>query len=406
MRLLEGIKVVEFATFVAVPIMTRVLADWGAEVIKVEAAVGDEWRKQGGGNNLPIEDNCNPEFSMVNGGKRFISLNLKKPEGKEALLKLLADADIFVSNIRWESIVRLGLDYDTLHAMFPKLIYFHFTGFGYDGPGKARPGFDSSAFWASSGLLYEFPEKGSHPLTAAAGFGDTVSASGALSGVMGALYHRAMTGNGIRVTTSLYANAIWCNFSRITACQERKDGRIVPVYPRTHHEANHPFINIYQCKDERWILLGAYYSTRFEAIMQVLGLEEYITDERFNTEEKMYRNKSALRDLFAEAFKTKTVAEWSELLLAYDIAHQKLVNSSEVSKDEQAWANDYLTNVQFPNGEEYILPNSPVTFYGLERLPAPHAGGIGCNTTEILTEYGYIPERIQQLKDCGAAAGI
>ena len=208
MKLLEGIKVIEFATFVVVPAATRVLADWGAEVIKIEAASGDEWRKQSAAYGLPCDDTCNPIFAATNSGKQFVSLNLKTPEGKEVLFRLLEDADVFVTNIRWDSIVRLGLDYETLHKLFPELVYMHFSGFGYEGPYKDRPGFDSAAFWASTGALYEISEKGSHPMYPPGAFGDTATSNCVVSGITAALLHRQRTGEGLQVTTSLYANGI------------------------------------------------------------------------------------------------------------------------------------------------------------------------------------------------------
>ena len=236
-------------------------------------------------------------------------------------------------------------------------------------------------------------------------FGDAASSNSVLSGIMAALYYRTVSGEGTRVTTSLYANGIWCNFARIIECQERKDNRIAPVFPRTAEEANWPFSNIYQCKDGLWILIATYYKSHFGACMKALGLEEYMDDPRFNTEENMREHKGELRDLYAEAFKTKPIAEWIPILLKYDIVHQQLMNSKDVTKDEQAWANDYLANVKFPSGEEYVLPNSPVTFFGLERSQAQHAGGIGCDTTEILTRCGYSGEEIHELKAKGIAYG-
>ena len=404
MKPLEGIKVVEFATYVVVPLAARVMADWGADVIKIEAASGDEWRTNGAGSNLPIDDDCNPSYSFTNSGKKFLSLNLKAPEGKEVILKLLKDADIFVTNVRWASIQRLGLDYDTLHEMFPHLIYFHFNGFGYEGEYKDRPGFDSAGFWSMSGALRDIPEAGAHPMYPPSGFGDAITSHTALSGIMAALFHRTRTGQGMRLTTSLLASGIWCNFNHIIGGQERSDDRVPPVLPRHWTDTTSAMSNIYQCKDGRWMLLATVW-TKLHTCMKALGLGEYTTDPRFATREATAQNSVALRDLFVEAFKAKTAAEWDPILTEADSVHQELLASADVSKLQQAWDNDYLTKAMFPNGQEYIMPNSPVTFFDYEHAHTQPVGGVGCHTSEVLSDLGYTAEQIQNLKDSGVAAG-
>jgi len=404
MKPLEGIKVVEFATYVVVPLAARVMADWGADVVKIEAAVGDEWRTNGKGVNLPCDDDCNPNYAFTNSGKKFISLNLKDAEGKEILFKLLKDADIFVTNVRWASIQRLGLDYDTLHEIFPHLIYFHFNGFGYEGDYKDRPGFDSAGFWSMSGALRDIPEAGAHPMYPPSGFGDAITSHTALSGIMAALFHRTRTGEGMRLTTSLLASGLWCNFNRIIGCQERTDGTDAPVYPRRWDETTSAMSNIYECKDGRWMLIATVWP-KLHTCMKAIGLGEYTTDPRFASREAVTENTIALRDLMAQAFKTKTAAELDVLLTEADSVHQELLASSDVTKLQQAWDNGYLTKAKFPGGQEYIMPNSPISFFGYERTPSQHVGGIGCDTTEVLTDLGYTAEQIQNLKDSGVAAG-
>ena len=155
---LEGIKVVELATVVAAPTAGRMLCAYGAEVIKVENLIGDDLRRAGEFERVVCEDYKNPIFTIQNSGKKLVALNLKSEEGKRAMLKLLEDADVFLSNVRAASLARLGLDYETLSAAYPGLIYAHFSGFGPKGPSAADPGFDSTAFWlhgrlAGAGLI-------------------------------------------------------------------------------------------------------------------------------------------------------------------------------------------------------------------------------------------------------------
>lgn len=404
MKPLDGVRVIELATFAAVPVAGRVLADWGAEVIKIETAAGDEWRNHGIAHDLPVEVDCNPAFVAMNSGKKLISVNLKTQEGKEVLYKLLETADVFLTNVRWAGIQRLGLDYETLHAKFPGLVYFHFSGFGYDGPYKDRPGFDSAAFWSTCGALYEFPEKGSHPMYPPPAFGDTATSNSIVSGICGALYHREKTGQGLHVTTSLYANGIWCNMSRVVACQERHDGTTAPDWPRSYEQTTSAFSNIYQCKDGRWVLIAVYFA-KLQDCFKAFGLEEYKDDPRFDSDANCRIHGPELRDLFAGAFRKKTAAEWDVIMNQYDLVHQELKRSCDVTKEEHAWANDYLTKVAFPTGQEYIIPNSPVSFVGLEPTRPQHSGGVGSDTVSVLLENGFTQEQIQELMDKGIAYG-
>ena len=153
---LEGIRVVELATVVAAPTASRVLCAFGAEVIKVETKIGDEMRRAGEFEMVVCEDDKNPLFTIQNSGKRLTSIDLKNPDGKAAMLKLLETADVFLTNVRLPSLGRLGLDYETLHAAYPGLVYAHFSGFGPKGPDAAKPGFDSTAFWLRSGPMADW----------------------------------------------------------------------------------------------------------------------------------------------------------------------------------------------------------------------------------------------------------
>lgn len=402
MKPLDGVKVVEFATHVVVPVAARILSDWGAQVIKVEALTGDKWRLEGLNQNLPADEGANLLYAIPNSGKKMVALNLKQPEGREALLRLLEDADVFCTNVRWAAIQRLGLDYESLHKRFPRLVYMHFTGFGYEGPEAARPGFDLAGFWAMSGAMADAPELGARPMMTPSAFGDMITSGSALSGILAALYHQAKTGDGMRLTTSLYANGIWCNFAQIIATQKGWEGIKLP---RRAEDTPNPLGGVYQCGDGRWLLLAADYGFQFESCMRVLGLSEFVKDPRFMTYGEMKKNHLALFRAMEERFLTKSADEWSELLCQADIVYQKLVHSSEVSESEQAWANGYLTRVKFPNGMEAIEPNSPVQFFGCDIPETRAAGYIGADTSAMLREYGYSQAEIDRLKEKGVAGG-
>ena len=205
---LEGVKVVEMSTVVAAPTTARMLCAYGADVIKVEGLDGDVMRTGGVHEYTPYADDLNPLFTIHNSNKKFISLNYKTAEGKKILLDLIKDADVFITNVREKSLVRNGLDYETIKEINPSLIYAHFKGYGDKGPAANDPGFDISAFWMRSGPLGDWQTKGSFPFLPTYAFGDMVTSSSFLSGILMALYGREKTGKGTKVNISLFASGI------------------------------------------------------------------------------------------------------------------------------------------------------------------------------------------------------
>ena len=189
---LEGIKVVELATVVAAPTAGRMLSAYGAQVIKVESLAGDDYRVAGNFERVVCEDYKNPLFTIQNSGKKLVAINLKHPDGKAAMLKLLEDADVFLTNVRTGGLERLGLDYETLHERCSKLVYAHFSGFGPEGPVASNPGFDSTAFWLRSGPMADWQVPGSFPFNPTYAFGDMSTSSVLFSGILMALIGRSL----------------------------------------------------------------------------------------------------------------------------------------------------------------------------------------------------------------------
>lgn len=275
---LEGLRVVEMSTHVAVPVTARAMADMGADVIKIEALSGDEWRRMGKGYGMPMENWENPLFLIENSNKKLISVNTKDPAGKQIVLDLLAQADVFLSNVRMKSLTAMGLDYDSLREAFPRLIYCHFTGYGSEGPDAARPGFDTAAFWARTGVLRDWVAEDAFPIKPSSAFGDTVTSSMILSSVMTALYAREKTGKGTFVTTSLLGTGIWCNSNAIAATQPCYGY----VYPEDPAQPPSPFSHHYRCKDGEWVhiaILSAYQN--LPKMAELFGLQELLSDSQF-----------------------------------------------------------------------------------------------------------------------------
>lgn len=399
MRPLEGLKVVELGMYATAPSVTRLLGDWGAEVIKVESPTGDNTRYSGAQSRLPTQPDCSLLFSIMNSGKKLVSLNLKTSEGMEVMEKLLAEADIFVTNTRYGGLTRLGLDYETLHLRHPHLVCCYINGYGFEGEEKEKAGFDLTSFWARTGILNALRDPGNVPRFPPPGIGDLSTANVAAAGILAAIYQRTQTGEGMQVKTSLMATGIWCNYSLITSGQDRPEtDKLKPIHAPEHFkEWRNPFYHIYKCKDNRlFFLLGGSYG-KLHTTLRALGLGELADDPRYKNHATMQENSGELYDRMIEVFAQKTSDEWVQLMTDMDISFEVLTENAEVSKDPQAWANGFLTHLHCPNGSTYVIPNTPVTFSGVEQTQPTHAGTIGCDTREVLTSLGYSTEQIDDL---------
>lgn len=405
MNPLEGLKVVELGMYMAAPGITRLLGDWGAEVVKIEAPAGDKCRHSSAQVRLPKQPDCNPIFSVANSGKKLICLDLKTPEGMEIMEKLLSAADVFVSNTRYGGLTRLGLDYESLHGRYPRLICCYVNGYGFEGPEKDKPGFDLTSFWSKSGILNAMRQPGEVPRFPPPGIGDLSTASVAAAAVLAAVCRRFTTGEGAKVSTSLMATAVWSNYSHIVAGQDRPEqDPEKPLYaPEPFKDWKNPFYHIYKCKDERlFFLLGGGYG-KLPMTLHALGYDDLVDDPRYADNEMMKENSSELYDRMIETFSQKTAQQWAEILGPLDISFEVLTGNWEVTKDPQVWANGCLTNVEFPNGSSYVMPNTPVEFSDTQRTQTRHAGAIGSDTREVLKSLGYTPSQIKTLLQKGAA---
>lgn len=224
MRPLEGIKIVEMASVVAAPITSRLLSDYGADVIKIESLKGDDLRSAGKSYNLPCDDDFNPLFTLANTNKENICIDAKNDVGREIIIKLIQSADVFITNICYDSLKRLRLDYDSIKSICPSIIYAYFSGYGMYGPERSKPGFDVTAFWLRNGAMLDWKDHNSFIMNPSYAFGDMATSSTFLSGILMAIVGRMSTGQGTFVTTSLQA----CEIG--TIC--------VISYPHSHHSTD------------------------------------------------------------------------------------------------------------------------------------------------------------------------
>ena len=367
---LSGITVVELATVVAAPTTSRMLCAYGADVIKVETLYGDEMRRAGKTEMTPYEDDKNPLFTVHNSNKKLTAINFKTPEGKEALLKLISEADVFITNVREASLKRSGLDYDSLKERFPSLIYAHFSGFGPKGPVAANPGFDSTAFWLRSGPMADWQVEGSFPFVPTYAFGDMATSSVLLSGILMAIIGRNSTGLGTKVETSLFASGIWCNSVGIVSTQfDRKHMNPDPLYPPD------PFDTYYRCADGKWIgiYVNEYYKDK-EKFAGLLGMEDILDDPRYDDIDTLHDN----------------------------ISCEVMQSTCDVSKDPQAIENHYVEELEYADGLKVMMPCPPVHFSAYARRPYCPTGPIGTDTDQVFTTLGYSPEEIEALRQVGA----
>ena len=393
---LEGIRVIELATVVAAPTAGRVLAHFGAEVIKVEAPSGDVLRKVGDMHWMPIEDGNNPLFDQFNTGKKLTAIDLKNPEGMQVLMRLLEGADVFLTNTRMKSLEKLGLDYESLKARYPRLVYAHFSGFGLSGPDKDRPGYDTTAFWMRTGGCGDAVLPGDFPARPSYAFGDIATAGYFLSGILTALLGREKTGHGTLVETSLLNAGIWMCTPYVVNTQPQYGHQL----PEDRYEPWNPFSDYYRCRDGQYISpIAKLYPRDRVMLAEVFGMSELRDDPDLATISSMKKSGKE-PDVVArleQVIAQKDAAEWTEIFRAHDIPYETIHHIKDIVNDEQAWANRYLEHVPYPDADT-VVPVPPVKLSEYQRKPYRIQSGIGADTDEILGEAGYNTEEIEHLK--------
>lgn len=399
-KILSGIKVVEMSTYVAGPICARILGDWGAEVIKVEGYRGDPVRFLGMNMLAPTEDEENPAFFVTNANKRIIAINQRTEEGKEIMRKLLLEADVFVTNFRKEALAAMGLDYDTLKEKNPKLVFAHILGYGEFGPDAARPGFDFTAYFARSGFMHAMADNAGPPTINAPGFGDNQLAMYLAGGISAALYQREKTGKGDYVNVSLYHVGIYA-FS-VPLVGEY----YATMYPYTRTHPLTPLVNTYKCSDDKWYYLGTPdYNTYFARAAAALGLGELAENDEYNSIMGMLMNVEEIVKMFEDKFIQKTSSEWRQIFDDANVPGEIVCDWQDVLHDEQAYANGFLENVEYTNGNKGVLATTPVRFGSMGKFDYRLPGGVGCNSVEILEELGMSKADIEKLKEEKVIAG-
>ncbi|MCL2366075.1 MAG: CoA transferase [Oscillospiraceae bacterium] len=396
---LEGVRVVEMSTFIAVPACARFFAEFGADVIKIEPKGGDQVRFNGASEGRLGDPYENTTFDLENAHKRSLVVNLKAPEGREILFKLLEDTDIFLTNWRPQALAKLGLNYEDLKERFPKLVYASFTGFGETGPDMNLPGYDFTAFWARGGLLGTLYQQDSEPINLIPGIGDHVSGMFLAAGIMTALYNAQKTGKGDKVTTNLLHCSVFVQGIAIQAAQYKGLGQIYPISRKT---AENPFNNTYKSKDGRHIQISMPpFDIFYPMFMPLIGREDLVGNERY-TMASITNNKlhGEFVQILSDAFAQKTAEEWTKILTEGDIPFSICQVWEEVLEDKQAWAAGVFEEVDYPSGKRAMV-RPPVSIEGADALPYTRAPMLAEHTEDILKELGYSEEQLKQWHEAG-----
>jgi crotonobetainyl-CoA:carnitine CoA-transferase CaiB-like acyl-CoA transferase len=396
---LEGLKIVEMATYIAAPGAGGIMADWGADVIKVEPPGGDPIRMFF--SSLGVEETMNPVFDMDNRGKRGIILDTSKDPGRDALLRLIGGADVFLTNVRPGGLKRSGLDHETVLKRCPRLIYTTLTGYGREGPDADRPGMDQAAFWARSGLAAMFRPKGAEPVQLRTAFGDHVASLAIVAAVMSALYERQNTGKGRLIDASLLRVAHYAGSSDFAIQHTR--GRIASNRPRVN--APNPLINYFQTGGGRWIsLLQRQGEKDWPKLTRALKIEHLAADPRFANGRARRENGAELVPLLDEAFAARPYEEIAAALDVEEMIWAPVLTAAEAIADPQAIAAGCVVQTPTHAGGVMNAPAGPVRFPGADDGPKGPSPRPGEHTRAVLAEAGYSASEIDALYASGAAA--
>jgi crotonobetainyl-CoA:carnitine CoA-transferase CaiB-like acyl-CoA transferase len=399
--IMDGIRVLEVASWTYVPVAGAVLAEWGADVIKVENPEGGDPQRGLVTAGLVPAGGVAHMFELPNRGKRSVGINLASPEGREVLLQLAARCDVFLTNYLPAARKKLGIDVDDIRAANPNIIYVRGSANGQQGRESERGGYDQCTFWGRSGaadgamtgdLDYPIGQPG-------AAYGDVLGGLTIAGGISAALLHRERTGEALVVDNSLIAMGIWAMGANLAGAAAYGLDRIPRMPPA---KAPNPLVNTYRTADDRHLSLVMLDSDRFwPELVTVLGAAELIDDPRFCSHAARGANNVECVAALAELFARRTLAEWKVLMADTRGVWSPVQRPSEVLEDPQVLANHYVADLEDHEGVPFKLVTSPLQFNeqpGTARRAPTH----GEHTDDVITDLGYSMDELLDLKIKGA----
>jgi crotonobetainyl-CoA:carnitine CoA-transferase CaiB-like acyl-CoA transferase len=376
---LADLRVVELGVWVAAPSAAALLADWGAEVIKVEPPTGDPMRNVFGSIGID-DDRPNPAFALDNRGKRSVVLDLRQADERQHLEELLASADVFVSNLRPDALDKLDLEPEATVARHPRLVYCSISGYGLRGEDRNRPAYDIGAFWGRSGLSRQLADSDGVPLNARGGIGDHITGLAALSGILAAVLEQRQTGSGRVVEVSLLRTGSYILGWDLGL--QMGLGKVAGPESRQHNQA--PLMNPYRAADGRWFFFtGLEAGRHIGAVCRALGRPDLLEDDRFASASAIRRHRSEVIAILDDIIAERTLAEWSERFDREGVWWAPSQSPAEIVEDPQMLANDGIVEVE---GGALRSVNGPITFSGVDRNRTPTVPPLGAHTDEVLKE--------------------
>lgn len=391
--MLQNLKILELATYIAAPSAGGLLSDWGASVVKIESPQGCPMRTA-----FETKEGFSPVFDMDNRGKRSLCLDITKPEAITIIKKLLARHDVFLTNVRSKSLHKVGIGYEQLKAEFPQLIYAELSGYGTIGPDKDLPGFDISAFFARSGLTAAGTPKTSDPVSPRIAVGDHTAGLATAAAILAAVLNRQQTNKGCFIDASLLRTGIYALGSDLST--QLGFGRLGSAKPR--NQVRDPMNNFFRTKDERWLVLvpRPQLDKEWVKLCGALGLDAMASDEQYKTPQLRRETCAEIVKIFDDCFAQKTLTEWSKILDDIDFIWAPVMSPAEVIEDPQANAMEAF--VELPAGGGGGARKSvagPVRFIDVPPTPLGAVRNLGEDNDAILKELGFGEEELSSLKE-------